>query len=98
MIFFVGQQENETSSANVFRVEGSGGSNSVSSDSPQPPTISPSSFTTGVEANADDVTFDTQPTEGRMPNSSYSAKDTLFTWADITGTCTYLHGGNYSCF
>ena len=31
------------------------------------------------------ITFDTQPNEGRLPNSSYSAADTLFTWADITG-------------
>ena len=31
------------------------------------------------------IAFDTQPIEGRLPNSSYSQKDTLFTWADITG-------------
>ena len=34
------------------------------------------------------ITFDTQPNEGRMPNSSYSAEDTLFTWGDITGELT----------
>lgn len=31
------------------------------------------------------IIFDAQPTEGRMPNSSYKAEDTLFTWTDITG-------------
>ncbi len=32
------------------------------------------------------VTFDAQPNEpGKMPNSSYKAEDTLFTWTDITG-------------
>ena len=31
------------------------------------------------------IMFDAQSTEGRMPNSSYKAEDTLFTWVDITG-------------
>lgn len=35
------------------------------------------------------ITFDAQPNEpGRMPNSSYKAEDTLFTWTDITGDGT----------
>ena len=31
------------------------------------------------------IAFDTQPIEGRLPNSSYSWEDNLFTWTDITG-------------
>jgi len=54
----------------------------------KPPTGSPSGLNTG-ESNGsevgEEVTFDTQPIEGRLPNSSYSSRDTLFTWMDITG-------------
>lgn len=31
------------------------------------------------------ITFDVQPGEGRLPDSSYTEEDSLFTWTDITG-------------
>ena len=31
--------------------------------------------------------FDVQSLEGRLPNSSYTDEETLFTWTDITGMC-----------
>ena len=69
-----------------------------SSESPQPPAGSPSGVnagqgeTNGVETG-EEVTFDTQPIEGRMPNSSYNSRDTLFTWTDITGQSCLLGRG-----
>ena len=33
----------------------------------------------------EEITFDTQHSEGRLPDSSYTDQDTLFTWTDITG-------------
>ena len=31
------------------------------------------------------IAFDVQPGEGRLPDSSYTDEDSLFTWTDITG-------------
>ena len=31
------------------------------------------------------IAFDVQPIEGRLPQSSYTEGDSLFTWTDITG-------------
>lgn len=33
----------------------------------------------------EEIAFDIQPEEGRLPDSSYTEGDSLFTWTDITG-------------
>ena len=33
----------------------------------------------------DMIAFDVQPIQGRLPQSSYTEGDSLFTWTDITG-------------
>ena len=69
----------------VSKMEGST-SSATSAATPESPSNSNSNIHAPEAGSAvEEVTFDTQPTESRMPNSSYSAKDTLFTWADITG-------------
>ena len=43
------------------------------------------------DSDAEDmIAFDVQPSEGRLPQSSYTEEDSLFTWTDITGTCTCM--------
>ena len=37
----------------------------------------------------DMIAFDVKPIQGRLPQSSYTEEDSLFTWTDITGT--YIH-------
>ena len=34
--------------------------------------------------------FDIQSREGRLPDSSYTDEETVFTWTDITGKFVYL--------
>ena len=42
-------------------------------------------FNLSEEEPEEMIAFDTQPVAGRLPNSSYSWEDNLFTWTDITG-------------
>lgn len=37
------------------------------------------------EEESEELEFDVQSHDGRLPGSSYTAEETLFTWADVTG-------------
>ena len=54
--------------------------------------LSDSAHLSDDELEEEVITFDAQPNEGRMPNSSYKAEDTLFTWMDITGKGSFRIG------
>ena len=72
-----------------------GGRTEVGEDSLLSPTSSLTSGTIPIvtaysnsisDSDTEDmIAFDVQPIEGRLPQSSYTEEDSLFTWTDITG-------------
>ena len=44
----------------------------------------------------DMIAFDVQPIHGRLPQSSYTEEDSLFTWTDITGMYTLCTVHSYT--
>lgn len=44
------------------------------------------------DSDSDIPVFDVQPQDGRLFNSSYTDRETLFTWTDITGTVPIIKG------
>lgn len=46
------------------------------------------------DSDLDVLEFDVQSQVGRLPDSSYTDQETLFTWSDITGNL--INSNNYS--
>ena len=61
----------------------------LSPTSPTLPIVTAYSNSISDSDTEDMIAFDVQPSEGRLPQSSYTEEDSLFTWTDITGTCTH---------
>ena len=70
------------------QVDGGEGSNQSSRLSPFSSSVATvTAYTNSLsDSDAEDIAFDVQPSEGRLPQSSYTEEDSLFTWTDITGT------------
>ena len=52
------------------------------------PTVTAYSRSLSYSDTEETIAFDVQPIQGRLPQSSYTEGDSLFTWTDITGTYT----------
>ena len=56
-----------------------------SSSSATLPTVIAYSHSVSDSDTEETIAFDVQPIRGRLPQSSYTEGDSLFTWTDITG-------------
>lgn len=61
-----------------------------SPSSPNMPVVTIYSNSISDSDTEDMIAFDVQPGEGRLPQSSYTEEDSLFTWTDITGNCMHV--------